>query len=157
MKDQLRSESQLLRAELKSEHDFEEIIGDSEPMMADAPQSGIGGADRQHGLDTGGNGNRERAVGPRDPRPEQPPDRPLVKIDCTTLPSGLVESELFGHQKGAFTGAYESKVGRFELADGGTVFLDEVGELPIDLQAKLLRVIQEGEFQRLGSNASAED
>jgi transcriptional regulator with GAF, ATPase, and Fis domain len=78
-------------------------------------------------------------------------DRPLVKIDCTTLPSGLVESELFGHQKGAFTGAYESKAGRFELADGGTVFLDEVGELSIDVQAKLLRVIQEGEFQRLGS------
>jgi transcriptional regulator with GAF, ATPase, and Fis domain len=76
---------------------------------------------------------------------------PLVKIDCATLPSGLIESELFGHEKGAFTGAQEMKLGRFELADGGTVFLDEIGELPMELQAKLLRVLQEGEFQRLGA------
>jgi transcriptional regulator with GAF, ATPase, and Fis domain len=80
-------------------------------------------------------------------------DRPLIKIDCATLPAGLIESELFGHEKGAFTGAHEAKVGRFELATGGTVFLDEIGELPLDLQAKLLRVLQESEFQRLGSNA----
>jgi transcriptional regulator with GAF, ATPase, and Fis domain len=77
--------------------------------------------------------------------------RPLIKVDCTTLPPGLMESELFGHQKGAFTGAHESKPGRLELANGGTIFLDEIGELPIELQAKLLRVIEEGEFTRLGS------
>jgi transcriptional regulator with GAF, ATPase, and Fis domain len=77
--------------------------------------------------------------------------KPLVKIDCATLPSGLVESELFGHEKGAFTGATERKLGRFELADGGTIFLDEIGELSLDLQAKLLRVLQEGEFQRIGA------
>jgi transcriptional regulator with GAF, ATPase, and Fis domain len=76
---------------------------------------------------------------------------PLIKIDCATLPSGLIESELFGHEKGAFTGAQETKVGRFELADGGTVFLDEIGELSLELQAKLLRVLQEGEFLRLGA------
>jgi transcriptional regulator with GAF, ATPase, and Fis domain len=76
---------------------------------------------------------------------------PLVKIDCATLPSGLIESELFGHEKGAFTGAQKTKLGRFELADGGTVFLDEIGELSVDLQAKLLRVLQEGVFLRLGA------
>jgi transcriptional regulator with GAF, ATPase, and Fis domain len=77
--------------------------------------------------------------------------RPLIKIDCTTLPSGLVESELFGHTRGAFTGALESKSGRFELANGGTIFLDEIGELSLDLQAKLLRVLQDGEYEPLGS------
>jgi transcriptional regulator with GAF, ATPase, and Fis domain len=76
---------------------------------------------------------------------------PLIKIDCATLPSGLIESELFGHEKGAFTGAQKTKVGRFELADGGTVFLDEIGELSLELQVKLLRVLQEGEFLRLGA------
>jgi transcriptional regulator with GAF, ATPase, and Fis domain len=76
--------------------------------------------------------------------------RALVKLDCTTIPADLAESELFGHEKGAFTGALSRKIGRFELADGGTLFLDEIGELPLDLQAKLLRVLQEGEFERVG-------
>jgi transcriptional regulator with GAF, ATPase, and Fis domain len=77
-------------------------------------------------------------------------DRPLVKINCAALPANLIESELFGHEKGAFTGALKQKIGRFELADKGTIFLDEIGELPQDLQVKLLRVLQEGEFERLG-------
>ncbi len=77
-------------------------------------------------------------------------DRPLIKINCATLPKELIESELFGHKKGAFTGATENKVGKFSLADGGTIFLDEIGEMPIDLQSKLLRVLQEGEFDELG-------
>ncbi len=74
----------------------------------------------------------------------------LVKVNCPALPSGLIESELFGHEKGAFTGALSRKIGRFELADGGTIFLDEIGDLPLELQAKLLRVLQEGEFERIG-------
>ncbi|MGH8614674.1 MAG: sigma-54 interaction domain-containing protein [Gammaproteobacteria bacterium] len=76
--------------------------------------------------------------------------KPLVTLDCTTLPAGLAESELFGHEKGAFTGALSRRLGRFELADGGTLFLDEIGDLPLDLQAKLLRVLQEGDFERVG-------
>ena len=75
----------------------------------------------------------------------------MVKVNCSALPGELIESELFGHEKGAFTGATGRQVGRFELADGGTIFLDEVGDLPLKLQAKLLRVLQEGEFERLGS------
>ena len=77
-------------------------------------------------------------------------NRPLVKVNCAALPANLVESELFGHEKGAFTGAHARKAGRFELADGGTIFLDEIGDLPLELQAKLLRVLQEGEFERIG-------
>jgi transcriptional regulator with GAF, ATPase, and Fis domain len=78
--------------------------------------------------------------------------RPLVKVNCSALPAELMESELFGHEKGAFTGATTRRIGRFELADGGTIFLDEIGDLALSLQAKLLRVLQEGEFERLGSS-----
>ena len=77
-------------------------------------------------------------------------DKPMIKVNCAALPKDLIESELFGHEKGAFTGAHERKKGRFEMADGGTLFLDEVGEMPLELQSKLLRVLQEGEFQRVG-------
>jgi transcriptional regulator with GAF, ATPase, and Fis domain len=83
-----------------------------------------------------------RAVHDRSKRKE----RALVKVNCGTIPAGLVESELFGHEKGAFTGATQRRIGRFELANGGTIFLDEVTELPLDTQVKLLRVLQEGEF-----------
>jgi transcriptional regulator with GAF, ATPase, and Fis domain len=78
-------------------------------------------------------------------------ERPLVKVNCAAIPVNLVESELFGHEKGAFTGALSRKIGRFELANGGTIFLDEIGDLSLDLQSKLLRVLQEGEFERLGN------
>lgn len=77
-------------------------------------------------------------------------DKPLVKVNCAALPAGLAESELFGHERGAFTGAVARKIGRFELADRGTIFLDEIGDLPLDMQVKLLRVLQEGEFERIG-------
>ena len=79
-------------------------------------------------------------------------NHPLVKVNCAALPGSLIESELFGHEKGAFTGADARRIGRFEIANGGTIFLDEVGELPLDLQAKLLRVLEEGEFERVGGS-----
>ncbi len=78
--------------------------------------------------------------------------RALVTVNCAALPAGLIESELFGHEKGAFTGAVNSKIGRFELAHGGTIFLDEIGELPHELQPKLLRILQEQEFERVGGS-----
>ena len=78
-------------------------------------------------------------------------DRPMITVNCAALPANLIESELFGREKGAFTGAHAKQVGRFEVANGGTIFLDEIGEMPLELQAKLLRVLQEGEFERLGS------
>ena len=79
-------------------------------------------------------------------------ERPLITVNCTTLPAALVESELFGREKGAFTGSHTRQIGRFELADGGTIFLDEIGEMPLALQCKLLRVLQDGEFERLGNS-----
>jgi transcriptional regulator with GAF, ATPase, and Fis domain len=87
-----------------------------------------------------------RAIHNMSPRKE----RPLVKVNCASLPSNLIESELFGHEKGAFTGAHRQKIGRFELAHGGTIFLDEIGELEIEVQTRLLRVLQEGEYERVG-------
>jgi len=150
LKERLEAESHYLQKEIKSSHNFDEIVGNSVAMMATLYKvEQVAETDASVLLlgETGtGKELLARAIHARSSRK----GRPLIKVDCTTLPPGLVESELFGHEKGAFTGAHESKPGRFELADGGTIFLDEVGELPIDLQGKLLRAIQEGEFKRLG-------
>jgi transcriptional regulator with GAF, ATPase, and Fis domain len=141
-----------LQEEIKTEHNFEEIIGQSEKvreLLRKVEQVAPTDASVLICGETGtGKELLARAVHNRSRRK----DRALVKVNCGSIPSGLVESELFGHEKGAFTGAMQQRIGRFELAHGGTIFLDEVTELPLDTQVKLLRVLQEGEFERVGSS-----
>jgi PAS domain S-box-containing protein len=151
LKTQLEPKGKDLQHGIRAGHNFDEILGTSaalQPALKRVLQ--VAGTDVSVLLqgETGtGKELMARAIHSLSKRS----DRPLIKVDCTTLPPTLFESELFGYEKGAFTGAHESRSGRFELADGGTLFLDEIGELPLDLQPKLLRVIQEGEIDRLGS------
>jgi formate hydrogenlyase transcriptional activator len=152
LRDQLQAENVYLQEEIKTEHNFEEIIGQSAPvqqLLRKVEQVSPTEATVLIYGETGtGKELLARAVHDRSRRK----DRPLIKVNCGSIPSGLVESELFGHEKGAFTGATQRRIGRFELANGGTIFLDEVTELPMDMQVKLLRVLQEGEFERVGSS-----
>jgi formate hydrogenlyase transcriptional activator len=152
LKARFEAEAVYLQEEIKTEHNFEEIIGQSAPvrqLLHNVEQVAPTEATVLIQGETGtGKELVARAVHDRSRRK----DRPLVKVNCGSIPAGLVESELFGHEKGAFTGATQRRVGRFELANGGTIFLDEVTELPIDTQVKLLRVLQEGEFERVGSS-----
>jgi PAS domain S-box-containing protein len=148
----LEAENVYLQEEIRKEHNFEEIVGNS-PALLDVLRKIETVAPTDSTVlilgETGcGKELIARAVHSRSKRKH----RPLVKVNCGAIPTGLVESELFGHMKGAFTGALERRVGRFELADGGTLFLDEVSELPLDTQVKLLRVLQEHEFEPLGSS-----
>jgi formate hydrogenlyase transcriptional activator len=146
------AEAVYLQEEIKTEHNFEEIIGQSAPvrrLLRNLEQVAPTEATVLIQGETGtGKELLARAVHDRSRRK----DRPLVKVNCGSIPAGLVESELFGHERGAFTGATQRRIGRFELANGGTIFLDEVTELPVDTQVKLLRVLQEGEFERVGSS-----
>ena len=151
LKNRLEAENVYLRREIGSTCDFEGIIGVSaaiERVLAVVEQVAPTDARVLIQGETGtGKELIARSIHARSSRS----DRPLIIVNCAALPSALAESELFGHEKGAFTGAVSQRVGRFELADGGTIFLDEVGDLPLEIQAKLLRVLQEGELERLGS------
>lgn len=148
---QLEAENVYLRQEIADAHGFHEIIGDAPSLKGALYKVEQVAPTRAPVLILGETGTGKelfaRAVHQHSPRK----DRPLVKINCAALPASLIESELFGHVKGAFTGATSAKAGRFELADNGTLFLDEIGEMDLDLQAKLLRVLQEGEFEPVGS------
>jgi DNA-binding NtrC family response regulator len=143
-----------LQDEIRTGNDFREIIGRSPVLARMLDQLALVASTHSTVLILGETGTGKelvaRAIHDRSPRRE----RPLVKLNCAALPRELVESELFGHEKGAFTGATQQRRGRFELADGGTLFLDEVGELPLEAQAKLLRVLQEQEFERVGGTRS---
>jgi PAS domain S-box-containing protein len=151
LKDRLQAENIYLQHEVAQNFNFGEIIGQSRAIsevFAKIEQIALLNTTVLLQGETGtGKGVVARAIHARSSRK----DRPMVTINCTALPANLIESELFGREKGAFTGASARQMGRFELADGGTIFLDEIGEMPMDLQCKLLRVIQDGEFERLGS------
>ena len=151
LKDRLQAEADYLHEDFRREHHFGEIIGNSDVMLSTLEKVAQAAKTDATVLLLGETGTGKELLAHAVHDQSNRTNSPLVKIDCATLPSGLVESELFGHEKGAFTGAHETKIGRFELADGGTVFLDEIGELSLELQAKLLRVLQEGEFRRLGA------
>jgi formate hydrogenlyase transcriptional activator len=154
LRERLQSENVYLRDEIRGEHNFEEMIGKSEPWQRLMRQLEPVAATDSTVLITGETGvGKElvaRALHIRSPRRA----RSLIKVNCAAIAPGLIESELFGHVKGAFTGASERRVGRFELADKGTIFLDEIGELALDAQVRLLRVLQEREFEPVGSSQS---
>jgi formate hydrogenlyase transcriptional activator len=152
LKDRLAVEKLYLEEEIRSEFNFEEIVGDSPALKRALAQVELAAPAGTTVLLLGETGTGKelfaRAIHNLSPRR----DRTFVKVNCAAIPSGLLESELFGHERGAFTGAINQKIGRFELADRGTLFLDEVGDIPLELQPKLLRVLQEQEFERLGGN-----
>src|ERR1700730_15467901 len=152
LKDKLAVEKLYLEEEIRTEFNFEEIIGESAPLKRALAQVELVAPAGTTGVILGDTGTGKELIAcvihNLSPRRE----RTFVKINCAAIPSGLLESELFGHERGAFTGAVSQKIGRFELADRGTLFLDEVGDIPLELQPKLLRVLQEHEFERLGSN-----
>ncbi|EFK11700.1 PAS domain S-box protein [delta proteobacterium NaphS2] len=154
LKEQLEAETAYLQAEIKLEHNFENIVGNSAALkyvLYKVEQVAIADTTVLVLGETGtGKELIARAIHSNSPRS----GRPLVKVNCATLPSHLIESELFGHERGAFTGAQARKQGRFEVADGTSIFLDEIGELPLELQAKLLQVLEAGTFERLGSSHS---
>lgn len=152
LKERLEAENVYLQQEIKQEHNFDEIICKGEALTKVLQKIQLVAGTDATVLILGESGTGKELIARAIHNNSKRNKRPLVKINCAALPANLIESELFGHEKGAFTGALNQKIGRFELADGGTIFLDEIGELPIDLQAKLLRILQEGEFERLGSN-----
>lgn len=151
LKERLVAESEYLREEIKVAGQFDEIVGHSKVLKEVFQLIEQVAPTDASVLITGETGTGKELVARAIHKLSQRNARVMVKVDCASLPSSLVESELFGREKGAFTGALSKQIGRFELADESTLFLDEIGELPLELQAKLLRILQDGEFERLGS------
>ena len=147
----LQAQNQYLQEEIKLNNNFEEIVSKSKNFQRVLQQIEKVASTDATVLILGESGTGKELLARAVHNISNRSKRPLVKVNCATLPANLIESELFGHERGAFTGAMDKKIGRFELADGGTIFLDEIAELPYELQAKLLRVLQEGEFERLGN------
>jgi transcriptional regulator with GAF, ATPase, and Fis domain len=148
----LRAQNVYLQEEIKSDHNFEEIIGASAKLL-----KVLEGVQRVAQTDAtvlvcGETGTGKELIVRAIHSASRRAEKPFIKLNCAALPAGLVESELFGHERGAFSGAVQRRTGRFELANNGTIFLDEISETPLEVQAKLLRVLQEGEFERVGSS-----
>jgi formate hydrogenlyase transcriptional activator len=152
-KSRLQQQNAYLQEEIKAAVNFDEIVGRSPALSAVLDHVRAVSPTDASVLVTGETGTGKELIARAIHSASRRKDRPLIKMNCAALPAGLVESELFGHEKGAFTGAISRRVGRFELADGGTIFLDEIGELPLEIQAKLLRVLQEGEIDSIGGKA----
>ncbi|HEV8715047.1 MAG TPA: sigma 54-interacting transcriptional regulator, partial [Candidatus Binatia bacterium] len=152
LKARLERENVYLQEEIRREHNFEEIVGSSPALLDLLRQVEKVAPTDSTVLIYGETGTGKELIARALHNRSLHKDRPLVKVNCGAISAGLVESELFGHVKGAFTGALERRIGRFELADGGTLFMDEVSELPHETQVKLLRVLQEGEFEPVGSS-----
>ena len=154
LRDQLAAENVYLQEEIQSEHNFEEIVGNCPALLATLNQAEQVARTDSTVLILGETGTGKEVIARAIHNRSARKDRALVKVNCGAISAGLVESELFGHVKGAFTGALANRDGRFKLADGGTLFLDEVSELPSDTQVKLLRVLQEQEFEPIGSSVT---
>ena len=152
LRERLEAENVYLQQELLDGLDYAEIVGESEPWLNVQTQVQLVAASESTVLFLGETGTGKELLARALHRESARRDHPLIKVNCAALPSTLIESELFGHERGAFSGADRQRKGRFELADGGTLFLDEIGELPLELQSKLLHVLQSGEFERLGSS-----
>ncbi len=152
LKEQLEGERAYLQEEIKLTNNHENIIGQSEALKHVLHKVGQIANSNTTVLIHGATGTGKELVARAIHGLSLRKNRALVKVNCATLPANLIESELFGHEKGSFTGSHGKHLGRFEIADGATLFLDEIGELPMELQAKLLRVLQEGEFERVGSS-----
>lgn len=150
LRKRLEQENEYLREEVTGAGAFGELIGQSPALEAVARQIDLVAPTDSAVLILGESGTGKELVAREIHRRSKRSGRPLIKVNCAAVPRELYESEFFGHAKGAFTGALRDRVGRFELAEGGTLFLDEVGEIPLELQAKLLRVLQEGELERVG-------
>jgi PAS domain S-box-containing protein len=152
LKNQLEAENVYLQQELRRDQSFGDIVGQSDAIKYVLFKISQVAPTDTTVLITGETGTGKELVAHAIHRASLRRDRALIKVNCAALSANLIESELFGHERGAFTGAGARKIGRFELADGGTIFLDEIGELPLELQSKLLRVIQEGELERVGGS-----
>jgi len=150
LKNRLAEEKRYLEGEIRAEMHFEEIVGESAALKKVLEDVETVAASNATVLILGETGTGKELIARAVHRLSQRKDRGFIKVNCAAIPTGLLESELFGHEKGAFTGAVSQKIGRMELADQGSLFLDEVGEIPLDIQPKLLRVLQDQEFERLG-------
>ncbi|ALQ03750.1 sigma 54-interacting transcriptional regulator [Pseudomonas brassicacearum] len=150
LKQRLEEQNAYLQEEIHIEHNYRDIVGQSEPILKIVRQIDVVGPTDANVLIHGDSGTGKELIARAIHQASKRREQPLIRVNCAAIPAELFESEFFGHLRGAFTGAVRDRIGRFELANGGTLFLDEIGEIPLELQSKLLRVLQEGQFERVG-------